>query len=342
LRFVTNASASERCGENVENDDESGLAAVIRLLYPPGGPAVCGVTAEASALERRHPPRGRRRPDRLTAPGSFRCDMTARQPPLPLSILRLLAPPGRSPAAAVATRSDASVSSARDRRLPKLLKPDSNGGLLLLRLGGGAYAAFKLPANSVGTKQIKNKAVTPGKVAPASIALFKGRKGDTGAAGAPGPQGNTGPQGPQGNTGPQGPKGDRGIQGPPASRLAGTYPADGSSHVVLTLDELTVKLVCGSVYPIGLEFDTTVPATISNGLFMTINGVSSTGNSSVPTTPASPDTTFFGASGPGDRLADGQFIYDTGSRTISIVVNAAYVASGGGSCSVQGTAIAAG
>src|SRR5439155_17872773 len=35
---------------------------------------------------------------------------------------------------------------------------------LLIALGGAAYAAFKLPKNSVGTKQIKSNAVTGAKV----------------------------------------------------------------------------------------------------------------------------------------------------------------------------------
>ena len=69
---------------------------------------------------------------------------------------------------------------------------------VFIALGGGAYAAIKLPANSVGTKQIRKAAVTPSKVAPSAIALFKGRKGDKGDAGPQGPQGLDGAQGAQG------------------------------------------------------------------------------------------------------------------------------------------------
>jgi hypothetical protein len=36
---------------------------------------------------------------------------------------------------------------------------------VFLALGGGAYAAFKLPKNSVGTKQLANGAVTNNKLA---------------------------------------------------------------------------------------------------------------------------------------------------------------------------------
>ena len=79
---------------------------------------------------------------------------------------------------------------------------------VFLALGGGAYAAFTLPANSVGSKQLRKRAVTPSKVAPATIELFKGEKGpkgDTGAQGIQGIQGVQGIQGIQGNQGGTGP-----------------------------------------------------------------------------------------------------------------------------------------
>ena len=57
---------------------------------------------------------------------------------------------------------------------------------LFLALGGGAYAAIQLPKNSVGAKQIKSGAVTPAKISPAAVAVFKGEKGDTGPPGTPG------------------------------------------------------------------------------------------------------------------------------------------------------------
>jgi hypothetical protein len=55
---------------------------------------------------------------------------------------------------------------------------------LFVALSGTAYAAVKLPANSVGTKQLKNKAVTPAKVAPKTIARFKGQRGPQGPSNA--------------------------------------------------------------------------------------------------------------------------------------------------------------
>ena len=66
---------------------------------------------------------------------------------------------------------------------------------LFVALGGGAYAAIKLPANSVGSKQIRKKAVTPAKIAPATARLLKGRRGDQGPKGDPGATGSPGQPG---------------------------------------------------------------------------------------------------------------------------------------------------
>jgi hypothetical protein len=85
---------------------------------------------------------------------------------------------------------------------------------LFMLLGGGAYAATQLPAKSVGTKQLKNGAVTGPKIRKASIEATKltslammtlkganGAKGAKGATGAKGDRGAVGPQGAQGPTG---------------------------------------------------------------------------------------------------------------------------------------------
>ena len=58
---------------------------------------------------------------------------------------------------------------------------------LVVALGGGAYAAVELPKNSVGTKQIKKKAVTLAKVAPAARNELRGQTGPAGPQGPPGP-----------------------------------------------------------------------------------------------------------------------------------------------------------
>jgi hypothetical protein len=97
---------------------------------------------------------------------------------------------------------------------------------LFLVLGGGAYAATSLPANSVGTHQLKANAVVAAKVKDGSLTaqdfapgqLPAGAKGDPGPAGPAGPRGEagaTGPAGPRGEVGPEGAQGPPGPQGPP-------------------------------------------------------------------------------------------------------------------------------
>jgi len=114
---------------------------------------------------------------------------------------------------------------------------------LFVALGGTGYAAFRLPANSVGNVQLKNNAVTGAKVKDNSLfandfapgQLPQGPQGPQGPAGPqgsqgpqglpgtasakgdkgdPGPTGPTGPQGPAGPTGAAGATGDRGPVGP--------------------------------------------------------------------------------------------------------------------------------
>ena len=81
---------------------------------------------------------------------------------------------------------------------------------LMVALGGTSYAIAQLPANSVGTKQLKKNAVNTAKVKDRSLVakdfksgqLPRGQKGDAGARGPAGPAGSQGPAGPQGPDGP--------------------------------------------------------------------------------------------------------------------------------------------
>lgn len=105
---------------------------------------------------------------------------------------------------------------------------------LFVALGGTSYAAVKLPAKSVGTKQIRSKAVTTSKLRDGAVTGAKVKPGSltasafapgqlgTGAPGATGPKGETGAAGatgPKGETGATGPKGETGATGP-----AGPFP----------------------------------------------------------------------------------------------------------------------
>src|SRR5436190_16553881 len=71
---------------------------------------------------------------------------------------------------------------------------------LFIALGGTSVAATQLviPRNSVGTKQLKNGAVTKKKIARKTLTGLKGARGPTGAQGAPGTTGTKGATGPAG------------------------------------------------------------------------------------------------------------------------------------------------
>src|SRR5271155_2920215 len=81
---------------------------------------------------------------------------------------------------------------------------------LFIALGGTSYAATQLPANSVGTRQIRASSVTEAKLTKSlrgllvprrSATVLPGPRGTTGATGATGPAGSAGPAGASGPAG---------------------------------------------------------------------------------------------------------------------------------------------
>src|SRR5215218_2099685 len=74
---------------------------------------------------------------------------------------------------------------------------------LFASLGGGAYAALKLPRNSVGSSQIRPNAVRSSDVKDGVLLAKDFRAGQlpAGAPGAPGPKGDQGPPGQNGTSG---------------------------------------------------------------------------------------------------------------------------------------------
>jgi len=78
---------------------------------------------------------------------------------------------------------------------------------LFLLLGGVAYAASQLAPNSVGTKQLKNGAVTLKKINKQAQKELKGFSGGPAVPGAPGPAGAKGDPGAAGQPGATGPAG---------------------------------------------------------------------------------------------------------------------------------------
>ncbi len=93
----------------------------------------------------------------------------------------------------------------------------STVGLFLL-LGGGAYAASRLPVNTVGTKQLKNNAVTWAKIKDGTITSSKIREGSLLRGDFAVGQLSAGPQGAAGE------KGEKGKQGEPGP-LVTTLPS---------------------------------------------------------------------------------------------------------------------
>src|SRR3954447_423798 len=84
---------------------------------------------------------------------------------------------------------------------------------LFIALGGGAYAATKLPKNSVTTVQVKNGSLTKSDFKKGQLTGPAGPQGASGAKGAQGERGPGGQPGIQGPPGDPGLKGDKGVDG---------------------------------------------------------------------------------------------------------------------------------
>jgi hypothetical protein len=89
---------------------------------------------------------------------------------------------------------------------------------LLVALAGTGYAAIKLPANSVGARQLQNNAVSTSKVKNHSLLKIDFAAGQV-PTGPRGPVGPPGPPGPAGVPGARGPTGPAGAPGSGAATL---------------------------------------------------------------------------------------------------------------------------
>ena len=143
--------------------------------------------------------------------------------------------------------------------------------LFLVLAGGVTYAAVKLPAKSVGTKQLKNDAVTEKKIADQTLTDLQGRQGPPGSTGPQGPRGETGQQGPRGATGLQGPPGEAGEQGPPGSSIVArprsTGPVTTSTTAPVPLGDATWVQKAGQLNEVFAEATFDPPADCTEGLF---------------------------------------------------------------------------
>jgi hypothetical protein len=104
---------------------------------------------------------------------------------------------------------------------------------LIVALGGTGYAAIKLPANSVGTAQLKKDAVTSLKVKNGSLLA-----GDFKAGQIP-----AGPQGPDGSPGPAGPAGPFPDALPSGKTVRGAYNVGGTAAAAGALANSSISFV---------------------------------------------------------------------------------------------------
>jgi hypothetical protein len=144
---------------------------------------------------------------------------------------------------------------------------------LFLALGGAAYAATQLPKNSVGTKQLKNGAVTASKIAKQTRKQLQGQNGPAGPAG---PKGATGGRGATGARGATGVKGDTGAKGDTGTAgTNGTGPAfevfvDSGRAIGATPEPVIAENLAAGAYVISanLVVETSATTTVS----CTLNG----------------------------------------------------------------------
>jgi hypothetical protein len=122
---------------------------------------------------------------------------------------------------------------------------------LLAALGGTSYAAFTLPKNSVGTKQLKNNAVVSSKVKNHSLTMADFKPGQL-------------PAGPRGATGPTGPAGAMGPAGPTASAFAIENKASSPEAIPANAFGVNLDLNQGGTH--------TGPITVSFQARLVVNG----------------------------------------------------------------------
>lgn len=99
---------------------------------------------------------------------------------------------------------------------------------VFVALGGGAYAAVNLPANSVGTKQLKKGAVTNKKIGKNAVTGAKVKNGSLRGTDFAAGQLPAGPQGPQGVQGVRGEPGPFSDLLPSGRTLRGEFGITGT------------------------------------------------------------------------------------------------------------------
>lgn len=159
---------------------------------------------------------------------------------------------------------------------------------LIIALSGSAYAAVRLPAGAVKTRNLAANAVISSKVKNRSLLRkdFKAGQLPRGARGALGPQGPIGPQGLQGLRGEKGSKGDQGLKGDtgPAGPTTNSTGANSSqlnaySYFMTTTDAADFAFGQVHIHASGtagqFQLCNDTPATITRVAY--VNGTRTTG-----------------------------------------------------------------
>jgi hypothetical protein len=124
---------------------------------------------------------------------------------------------------------------------------------VFIALGGGAYAATKLPANSVATKQLKKNAVTGTKIRANAVTSPKVKDGSLLATDFKPGELPAGPQGIKGD------KGDKGDQGPPGPFPSGPLPRGTTIKGVYDIDFVATTTFQYSAQPLSYGFEMASP-----------------------------------------------------------------------------------
>jgi collagen triple helix repeat protein len=154
---------------------------------------------------------------------------------------------------------------------------------------GHAAAKMVLPGNSVGTKQIKNSAVTGAKIKNGSLLAADFKAGQLPA----GPKGDPGAQGPKGDAGPKGDKGDPGLPGDKGD--PGTPGAKGDKGD----PGQSAPVYWARIHPSGSVLASNTPVTTlhtpgTNNYVLTFNPTVVVGNCGISITPGSNGAAEFG------------------------------------------------
>jgi hypothetical protein len=127
---------------------------------------------------------------------------------------------------------------------------------LFLALGGGAYAAITIPNNSVGTKQIKRRAVTLSKISTSARTALRGLEG------ARGPKGDAclstdpsckGPKGDACLSSDPSCKGPKGDAGPGALSIPITHVDAATFTTLRTIHGINVGYSCSTSSEVTLK-----------------------------------------------------------------------------------------